>query len=267
VIALGLLANLNIGAWRGQASTGWAIHSSLARRYRQREWLGPDYKLTEENVRAGEQALSPRISAQQAVFVFGRVVDERWGSIRLGEGEVAAGESGDVPAAPLIFVSGKLKEALNQTWRELYGFSEDSLFPDFDGFAQATPSTSRSPGLPARGLIGQTPPVRRPAAVPPVRRPPSVGLAGDRLFETPGGTEPSDRLDVDDDRDAAAVRVLAALSLDHSLVDDVIGGGVEMRQSVEREKGGPRGVMAAVVEDRDLRIVGDRGDHAALGLA
>jgi hypothetical protein len=81
--------------------------------------------------------LSPRISAQQAVFVFGRIVDEPWGSIQLGETEVELGGIGDVPGAALVFVSAKLKEALNNGWQEIFGFSEESLFPDFDGFAQA----------------------------------------------------------------------------------------------------------------------------------
>jgi hypothetical protein len=81
--------------------------------------------------------LSPRISAQQAVFVFGSVVDEPWGSVRLGEGEVDVGDAGNVPGAALVLIPSKLKEALNSTWRDLFGFSEETLFPDFDGFAQA----------------------------------------------------------------------------------------------------------------------------------
>src|SRR4051794_4515858 len=36
---LGQFGALNIGAWRGQASAGWKIDSSLARRYKQRAWL------------------------------------------------------------------------------------------------------------------------------------------------------------------------------------------------------------------------------------
>jgi hypothetical protein len=83
------------------------------------------------------RSLSPRISAQQAVFVFGQVVDEPWGSIRLGEGGVSLGEIGAVPGAAMIFISAKLKAALNGNWGPLLGFSEESLFPDFDGFALA----------------------------------------------------------------------------------------------------------------------------------
>jgi hypothetical protein len=83
------------------------------------------------------RSLSPRISAQQAVFVFGQVVDEPWGSIRLAAGSVSLGGIGAVPGAALIFVSAQLKAALNGIWGPLLGFSEESLFPDFDGFALA----------------------------------------------------------------------------------------------------------------------------------
>jgi hypothetical protein len=79
----------------------------------------------------------PRISAQQAVFVFGQVVDEAWGSIRLGKGAASLGGTGAIPGAALIFVSAKLKAALNGICWPLFGFSEESLFPDFDGFALA----------------------------------------------------------------------------------------------------------------------------------
>lgn len=81
--------------------------------------------------------LSPRISAQQAVFVFGPVVDEHWGSIRLGEGEIDIGGVGNVPGAALVLIPGRLKGALNAGWHDLFGFSAETLFPDFDGFAQA----------------------------------------------------------------------------------------------------------------------------------
>jgi FRG domain len=233
LIALGYLASLPIGAWRGQASTDWSLDPSLVRRYRQHGQDGPGATLTEPRLRAVEKALveraraaglgddldelellarlqhhgaatrlldcsrnafvalwfacrwepehdgvliafelgenavhldtqllrhgvddllamaagrllwwqprslSPRISAQQAVFVFGEVVDEPWGSIRLGQGGVSLGGTGAVPGAALIFVSAQLKAALNGMWEPLLGFSEESLFPDFDGFALA----------------------------------------------------------------------------------------------------------------------------------
>jgi FRG domain len=83
------------------------------------------------------RSLSPRISAQQAAFVFGETVDERWGSIRLGQGEVSLGETGAVPGAALILVSAELEASLNGIWSRLFGFSAESLFSDFDGFALA----------------------------------------------------------------------------------------------------------------------------------
>jgi hypothetical protein len=83
------------------------------------------------------RSLSPRISAQQAVFVFGQVVDEPWGSIRLGGGGVGFGDIGALPGAALIFVSAQLKTMLNRIWEPMLGFSEESLFPDLDGFALA----------------------------------------------------------------------------------------------------------------------------------
>jgi hypothetical protein len=232
LIALGQLANLPIGAWRGQASVDWDLDPSLVRRCRQQA-RGSGSAPTEAGLRAVEKALieraraaglgtdlgelellarlqhhgaatrlldcsrnafvalwfacrwepdkdglligfelgenavhldttmlrhglddllamasgrllwwqprslSPRISAQQAVFVFGQVVDEPWGSIRLGTGSVSLGDAGAIPGAALILVSAKLKAALNGIWGPLLGFSEESLFPDFDGFALA----------------------------------------------------------------------------------------------------------------------------------
>lgn len=81
--------------------------------------------------------LSRRISAQQAVFVFGPIVDEPWGSMRLGDGDIDVGDIGNIPGAALVLIPKSLKDALNATWGDLFGFSEESLFPDFDGFAQA----------------------------------------------------------------------------------------------------------------------------------
>jgi FRG domain-containing protein len=233
LIALGQLASLPIGAWRGQASADWALDPSQARRYRQHHASRPGSALTEPRMRAMEKALieraraagvgkdfgelellarlqhhgaatrlldcsrnafvalwfacrwepakdgvligfelgdnavhldtallqreiddllamaagrllwwqprgiSPRISAQQAAFIFGRVVDEPWGSIRLAQGQVSLGNIGAVPGAAVVFVSARLKAALNGIWGALLGFSEESLFPDFDGFALA----------------------------------------------------------------------------------------------------------------------------------
>jgi hypothetical protein len=232
-IALGQLANLPIGAWRGQASIDWGIDPSLVRRFRQYQQTAPGAMLNEAHIRFAERALveraraaglgdglgelellarlqhhgaatrlldcsrnafvalwfacrwepgrdgiligfelgdnavhldtamlgrdiddllaqaagrllwwqprnlSPRIAAQQAAFVFGPVVDEPWGSIRLGRGQVSLGGTGAVPGAALIYVSAQLKATMNGIWDRLLGFSEESLFPDFDGFALA----------------------------------------------------------------------------------------------------------------------------------
>jgi hypothetical protein len=232
LIALGQLARLPIGAWRGQASVDWGLDPSLVRRYRQHQdgapsapteaglrvvekalieraraaglgtdlgelellarlqhhgaatrlldcsrnafvalWFACRWEPDQDGVLIGfelgenavhldtamlrhgidelltkasgrllwwqPRSLSPRISAQQAVFVFGRVVDEPWGSIRLAAGGVSLGDIGAVPGAALVFVSAKLKAAMNGIWQPLLGFSEESLFPDFDGFALA----------------------------------------------------------------------------------------------------------------------------------
>jgi hypothetical protein len=83
------------------------------------------------------RSLSPRISAQQALFVFGQVVDEPWGSIRLGGGGVGFDDICAIPGAGLVLVSPQLKTILNRIWEPMLGFSEESLFPDLAGFALA----------------------------------------------------------------------------------------------------------------------------------
>jgi hypothetical protein len=68
-----------------------------------------------------------------------RGVRELLGAPRRGPvlNPVSLGDIGAVPGAALIFVSAKLKAALNGIWEPLLGFSEESLSPDFDGFALA----------------------------------------------------------------------------------------------------------------------------------
>ena len=51
----------------------------------------------------------------------------------LAAASVRAGKPRDTRQA----ISAKLKAALNGIWGPLLGFSEESLFPDFDGFALA----------------------------------------------------------------------------------------------------------------------------------
>jgi hypothetical protein len=108
--------------------------------------------------------LSPRISAQQAVFVFGQTVDEPWGSIRLGTSGASLGGAGAIPGAALIFVSARLKAAMNGIWWPLLGFSEESLFPDFDGFALAHGVDKPFPADFIMGAGGQPLPPAAPLA-------------------------------------------------------------------------------------------------------
>jgi hypothetical protein len=110
------------------------------------------------------RGLSPRISAQQAVFVFGQTVDEPWGSIRLGTGGASLGGAGAIPGAALIFVSARLKAALNGIRWPLLGFSEESLFPDFDGFALAHGVGKPFPADFIMDTAGRPPPPAAPFA-------------------------------------------------------------------------------------------------------
>lgn len=103
---------------------GWTIDALLAHGHGRLQWWTP-------------RDLSPRISAQQAVFVFGPIVNEAWGSIRLGDGPIDVSEAGNVPGAALVLIRRTLKERLFRTFADVFGYSEETLFPDFDGFARA----------------------------------------------------------------------------------------------------------------------------------
>jgi hypothetical protein len=63
LIALGYLASLPIGAWRGQASADWSLDPPLVRRYRRHSQDGPGAALTEPSLRAVEKALVERARA------------------------------------------------------------------------------------------------------------------------------------------------------------------------------------------------------------
>jgi hypothetical protein len=82
------------------------------------------------------RTLSPRIAAQQAVFVFSETVEKPWGSVNL-TGKTDIGGVGDIPGLVTLLVSSELKASLNGGWEEIFGYTEESLFPDFDGFAQS----------------------------------------------------------------------------------------------------------------------------------
>ncbi len=63
LIALGQLADLPIGAWRGQASIDWTLDPSLVRRFRQHREHARDAVLTESTLRTLEKALIERARA------------------------------------------------------------------------------------------------------------------------------------------------------------------------------------------------------------
>lgn len=87
--------------------------------------------------------LSPRIAAQQAVLVFSTADEQPWGSVRLGGrsplhlGDADHPGFGEVPGVAMIAVTPELKRTLNVAWDDTFGFGEETLFPDFDGFAAA----------------------------------------------------------------------------------------------------------------------------------
>lgn len=77
--------------------------------------------------------LNERMRAQQALFLFGNWEDRVWGSLpvpqRLGE----AVTSDVLP----ILVTKELKQDMEKKWEVLFGFSNESLFPDLEGFSRA----------------------------------------------------------------------------------------------------------------------------------
>jgi hypothetical protein len=91
-------------------------------------------------------ALSPRIPAQQGFFLWGPARFRRWGSI--GQDLVGISEqmalvdvdpqtSRAVPGLVCIAVPPELKHDLSLHWSSLFGYAQETMFPDLDGFAQA----------------------------------------------------------------------------------------------------------------------------------
>ncbi len=79
--------------------------------------------------------LSPRLAAQQAMFIFGNVVSpQSWGSLPLTGDPLYCGA---VPRSLVVAVSPTLKCLLIDDLHKLHGFTQDRFFPDLDGFAQA----------------------------------------------------------------------------------------------------------------------------------
>jgi hypothetical protein len=88
--------------------------------------------------------LSPRMPAQSAFLLWSEVQGRDWSSL----GTRAAYEKDVKRNSELsdefsaIAVSPTLKQHAKQHWREVFGISEQSMFPDFDGFAN-THATSQ----------------------------------------------------------------------------------------------------------------------------
>lgn len=88
--------------------------------------------------------LSPRMPAQSAFLLWSEVEGRDWSSL----GTRAAYEKDVKRNSELsdefwaIAVSPTLKQHAKQHWREVFGISEQSMFPDFDGFAN-THATSQ----------------------------------------------------------------------------------------------------------------------------
>jgi FRG domain-containing protein len=118
--------------------------------------------------------LSPRISAQQAVFVFGEVVQERWGSLRLAEGQVSLGGIGAIPGAAVIFISAQLKHALAGLWRPLLGSARRACSPTSTDSPKPTASTKTF----HRTQQPRNPPPQPIATRARARDPPSPWRAG-----------------------------------------------------------------------------------------
>ncbi len=89
-------------------------------------------------------SLSPRIAAQQGFFVFSVVVDEVWGSMRFRGDQLQ--ETGSIPGLNLFAVSPELKAQFNMVWEEQFGYAEERMFPDLDGFARVHAAAARFPG-------------------------------------------------------------------------------------------------------------------------
>jgi hypothetical protein len=89
------------------------------------------------------QALSPRIAAQQGLFVFSRVVDRPWGSMMFRGGMLD--KTGDVPGLNIFAISPDLKAAFADLWEPQFGYTKELMFPDIDGFAAVHGPTSPFP--------------------------------------------------------------------------------------------------------------------------
>jgi hypothetical protein len=106
--------------------------------------------------------LTRRIAAQHAILVFGETIsDARWGSIAFGERDrplrvVDTQPFGDIGGAAAILITPSLKRAMNAIWQPVFGYGDEILFPDFDGFANAHRDTAEfPPDFPRTRLAGE----------------------------------------------------------------------------------------------------------------
>lgn len=90
--------------------------------------------------------LFERMRVQQSLFLFGPVIENKWGSAPFG---LADEESAPLPdELLLIAVSPSLKRQLldvdgyKASWESHFGYSEQYLFPDLEGYAGSHSSSS-----------------------------------------------------------------------------------------------------------------------------
>ncbi len=112
--------------------------------------------------------LSPRIVTQHALLVLGHTHQGmRASSLRFGSEPIhvpEGGPVGDLDGAVCVLITPQLKRSLSGMWHPVFGFSDEILFPDFDGFAHAHRETAEYPSdfpverrrvPPARGSDGR----------------------------------------------------------------------------------------------------------------
>lgn len=116
-------------------------------------------------------AFTPRIAVQRSLFIFSDPVNERHGTVQLGQmpsledsekrlarifdGNRQSGHTATLPIT-VIKISRKVKGQLLDYLNKRMGISEETLFPDLDGFARSrgwtrTPLTNRPKGATIRG--------------------------------------------------------------------------------------------------------------------
>ncbi len=89
--------------------------------------------------------LSPRIMAQGGFFLWSRVQHREWSSL----GTLSADADGGISVLSQEFLAiaipPALKEHMRERWLDLLGYADHTLFPDFDGFANAHGVDSQLP--------------------------------------------------------------------------------------------------------------------------